>query len=94
MKKIGTPEQYVVSFLDIEGYSASVTADNPEETERLFDAVSKMIDDAMRSTGTLVKKARRKYGKRRSVVARTLGYRGFSDNIVVFCGLYPDPKNK
>ena len=90
MEGSATTKRYVVSFLDVLGYSAIVSKEDPDKTNRLFAAISEAVKDAVESSGTFSKKAEEQYGKEMSVIARTLGCRVFSDNITVFCELHPD----
>lgn len=88
-KGTATPDRYVVSFLDILGYSNIVSRNDIGRTKKLLEAVSEVVDKADEVAERLLNGAKSK-GLDGSVIANSLGYRAFSDNIVVFCGLHPE----
>lgn len=84
------PDRYVVSFLDILGYSKIVSKQDPEKTRELYTAVKEAVKNAEESCRTLREKALKNYGDEKSIIANTLGFRVYSDNITVYCGLHPE----
>ena len=89
MQGSATTERHAVPFLDILGYPAIVSGEDPDGTDGLFAAVSDIVKDAMGSSGTFSEKAGEHCGEERSVIAGSLGCRVSSDDITVSCGLHP-----
>lgn len=85
--------RYIVSFLDILGYSEIICRDDTERKEELFKAVTEMVDRTREVTGRIIDGAREK-GLDGLIVADSLGFRAFSDNIVVYCGLCPESDDR
>lgn len=92
MKKTQPPKEYIVSFLDILGYSEIISEAKPDRTRDLFEAVSEMVGNAEKIAQRLLG-GPEEVGWEKTLIEDTLGYRAFSDNIVVFCGLHPNSNN-
>lgn len=90
MKK---PKFSVVSFLDILGYKEIIK--DSERVDELFVAVLSAINTTYKDVEGFVQKDQDNRDARgRDSIIQTLKYRAFSDNIVVSCELYPEPKDR
>ena len=83
----------VVSFLDILGYKEIIS--DSERADELFVAVSSAINTTYKDIEGFIQKDRENRDARgRDSIIQTLKYRAFSDNIVVSCELYSEPKDQ
>ena len=83
--------RHVVSFLDILGYKDIVK--DERKMDGLLDAMLDAVKTASDAAERLIEKNKANYGEGNTKID-TLKHRAFSDNIVISCELYEEPKDE